>query len=96
MIFVGQTNIEISVSAGSDLTGATVQMVFRKPSGTIVKRGATIVSANTGDLKWNGSAGDNLFDIDGNWSVWLEIDYADSTKSFSKTTKIPVFNPGTI
>lgn len=96
MIFVGQTNIEINISSGANLTNGTVEMCFKKPSGAVVKRAATIVSAINGTVKYTGSSGDNLFDEKGDWHIWLEILYSDLTRTYSNTTRFPVFTPGTM
>ena len=96
MIFVGQTNIEISLSSGVDLTGASAQIVFSKPSGAVIKRAAQIEPGQTGNVTWTGTAGDSIFDESGSWRVWLEITYLDTTKTFSEAKRIHVATPGSV
>lgn len=92
-IFVGQDKLNLVVTVGQDITGATATLIkYIKPSGDTGSFSATITDATTGELTYDVQAGD--LDQYSNWIFWAHITYADAQIGIGEPVSIHVFKEG--
>ena len=77
------TGTATSNGVGANITGATLALHFKKPSGTIVTKTANIVSGTAGTWVYAWCVGD--LDEAGTWWVELQVTYSNG--------KIQTFGP---
>ena len=89
---VGQT-IQIDLTMNDDITGAgTVQVRYRKPSGTATSAAATVVNADIGWIRYVLPAAS--VDEYGDWSVWAYAVRSDGTVDIGDTLIMRVNREG--
>lgn len=66
----------LSGTTPADLTGASLRLNLRQPSGTVITRTATLDDASSGAWSYAWQAGEL---VAGTWAVEVEVTYADAT-----------------
>ena len=69
------TGTVTSNGIGANITGATLQLKLKKPSGTVVVKTGTIVNGAAGTWSYSWLAGD--IDEDGTWWVQPRVTYSN-------------------
>ena len=69
------TGTVTSNGIGANITGATLQLKLKKPSGTVVVKTGTIVNGAAGTWSYSWLAGD--LDEDGTWRVQPRVTYSN-------------------
>ena len=79
------TGTVTSNGVGANITGASIQLKFKKPSGTVVIKTGTIVSGSAGTWSYSWLAGD--LDEDGTWWVQPRVTYSNGkTQTFPEAS----------
>ena len=93
-IYKGQTKLELSVSVGQDITGATSTILkYKKPSGLDGEFICDTINASNGVISYNIA---NTSDIDeaGQWVFWSYIVFVDGRIGIGEPFKVRVFVEG--
>jgi hypothetical protein len=85
---VGDTAPDLTGSLGIDLTGATVEVHVRKPSGTVISSAVTVTEAATGEWAYEWQADD--LDEAGVWAVEAQVTFAGGDVQTSNQTTFRV------
>ena len=93
-IHIGQTRLRISLTCNSDLTEATqVAIKYKKPNGTQGSWAATVSNATTGIIYYD-VANESDLDMEGAWTIWAHITYADGDVAAGDPVKMAVYTEG--
>lgn len=98
-IYVAQTALNYIMTVKNavtglpiDLTGSTVLIKAKKPSGAIVSYSATITDAVNGVAEYQVQSGD--IDITGQWNFWAHVTFPDSTVAMGSVHREVVLPEG--
>jgi len=95
-IFEGQTALEVTVNIGADITGATVVLNYRSPSGVVDTFNATtitIVSRKNGVIKYIPFDETDLNES-GVWDFWVTVTFADGREANGEVFCEEIFKVG--
>lgn len=94
-IYRGQTALDIEVTVGVNITGATCKVKYRKPSGIVGSFSANITDAVNGIIVASPSTPDDL-DQAGTWSFWGYVTFADGKVAAGEPVSIQIYEEGYI
>jgi hypothetical protein len=91
--YEGQT-LQIDLICHIDITGAgTVQIKYKKPSGSTGAWVASVVDAEDGWIRYTLAAASN--DEDGDWTIWRRVVQADASVIIGRALQIRMHEEGT-
>ena len=90
-IYVGQSNLRISVSTGADITGhTTVTLEIKKPAGSATSWTCTVDDASTGAIYYDIPTSTTL-DVAGTYLIQAKVVYTASAVSYGETISLKVW-----
>jgi len=92
-IFKGQTALIIRLTTNQDITGATVYVKYKKPSGATGSWPASITTASTGVISYAINNADDLDEV-GVWTFWAYVEFADGTVAAGEPITKEVYKQG--
>lgn len=90
-VYVGQSKLKINVNVGQDVTGATVQIYYIKPSKDTGSFETTIDDAVNGLISFD-IADETTFDEVGTWTFYSKIIFSDLKVSYGEPFNL-LINP---
>lgn len=91
-----QTALKISVSTQIDLTGATLSIGFKKPSGDIFYQNATISGTDNDVIEYNLLITDTFLNEVGTWTIWSHSVFTDGRIAYGEPEKLIVHEIGSL
>ena len=93
-VYVGQSKLKINVNLEQDVTGATVQIYYIKPSNVTDFFTATIDDAVNGLVSYD-VADEATFDEVGTWTFYSKITFSDLKVSYGEPFNLLISPLGT-
>jgi len=94
-IYIGETAVKITMDVGADITGASVVIKYKKPSGTTGSWSGTITDAANGIYEYDVITGDFKEGDGGKWLVWSYVVFANSKIGIGDPRPLYVLKEGT-
>lgn len=89
-IYVGQSNLTLSMITNVALTGVTTALIkYKKPDSN---EGSWTGTVNNTLVEYVFSNGD--IDVSGTWTVWVHITFTNGKVSIGEPTTFEVYNQG--
>lgn len=95
LIFKGQTALDITVTVGVDITGATCSVKYQKPDGTKGSLPAIISNAESGIIIATPGNSDVL-DQAGKWTFWGYVIFSDGRGAAGIPEELMIYEEGRV
>lgn len=93
-IYKGSTATTIVMNVGTDITGATALIKYKKPSGIVGSWTGTITNAASGIYEYQITSSDFPDGDEGRWFIWSHITFADTTVGIGAPQKMTILEEG--
>lgn len=93
-VYSGQSELRIRLDTSQNISGATAQVKYKKPSGKTGVVAAVIENATTGIIYHDVTATGNLIDEVGKWKFWAYITFTGNRVAPGKAAVVNVYEEG--
>ena len=91
-IYNGQSKLRIRLDTSQDISGATAEIKYKKPSGNTGKWTAVVEDYTNGIIYYDVVAGD--VDESGKWKFWAYITFSGGLVAPGKVAVVNVYEEG--
>jgi len=93
-LHIGQTRLRISLTCGTNITGATETLIkYKKPNNVQGHWDASILTPASGVIYYDVANTSDL-DMEGAWTLWSHVTFSDGKVAAGDPVKMAVYTEG--